>query len=456
MALINKVPFVSGSVYTPEIATEMTGITFDDQPQYYGHFAKVADADLSDAPGAVKSRLANNDLNLKVTAGAGLNANYAAGRALYANTVFDITASSVALVVSAANYVYVGIDGVIRSTSALPPIVRALLAIVNTNTTGVVSVLDTREGYKLEVIKPIAFTVKNFGGRGDSGAYVATNGETLSDGEYYFTSFTVPSGVTITVDRLAKVFVTGNATIAGGIQVTQGASGGSRFIVGAQNMAAQGLAGQGFGSAGGENPSSPYSYGVSPVGSGGCGGGYYIVGGAATVTTRAGGNGGGCFWLEAAGNVNIAGSINAIGTDGEPSSVSGTSTSGWVIGAGSGGSGGLILIKALGSINVSGLLNAYGGVGGLGAINFSGLGAESGCGGGGGRIYLAAPSINTTGSTLNVGGGVAGLNNASGASIVAVNTNGGSFGGAGGSAASTSGQPGGVGVITTRLVAPLG
>lgn len=437
----------------------MTGITFDDQPQFFGHFNKVADTDLSDAPGALKDRLASNDLNLKVTAGAGLNALYTGGRALYANTVFTIGASSVALTASTANYIYVGIDGIVRATAVLPPIVRALLAIVNTNTSGVVTIVDTREGYKLEVIKPVAFTVKNFGGRGDSGAFVATPGLTLGDGEYYYTDFTVPSGITITIDKLAKIYLTGNANIAGTINVAQAASGGAGYVAATIAGSSPGVPGVGFGAAGGEIASTAYSYNVSPVGSGGSSGSYYVVSSTTAlvfITTKSGGAGGGCFWLEAAGNITVTGSINAQASAAENALVGGTTTNGTALGSGSGGSGGLVLFKALGSIVVSGVINANGSNGGNGVVNTAGLGAESGCGGGGGRIYLAAPSINTTGSTLNVAGGLAGALNASGSTITAPNSNGGTFGGAGGSASGTVGTPGLAGVITTRLVAPLG
>lgn len=459
MPLIVKTPFVSGTVFTPEVATEMTNVVFDDQPQYYGHFAKVADADLSDAPGAIKTRVANNDLNLKVTAGAGLNALYASGRAIYGTTTFDIGSSSVALTASSANFVYVGVDGVVRATTSALPIVRALLATVSTNTTGVVGIIDQREGYKLEVVKPLASTVKNFGGRGDSGSYVAVNGDILGDGEYYYTNFTVPSGVTITVSKLAKVFITGNAVIAGTVNVTPASLGGSEYLVTSLSGASTGQPGQGFGSRAGETPAGAYSYTISPVGSGGCSGGYAIItnSGLISLTTRVGGNGGGCFWLEAAGNITVTGTINAQGTAGDIAFATGnTASTGWVLGAGSGGSGGLILLKALGTITVSGFLNVSGGNGGTGIVNSGGLGAEGGGGGGGGRIYLAAPAVNTTGSTLNIAGGLGGTNNPSGATLVALNSNGGSYAGLGGAGASAIGLPGGVGNVTTRLVAPLG
>lgn len=458
MPLLPKVPFVSGSVYTPEVATEMTGITFDDQPQYYGHFNKILDVDLSDAPGALKARVASNDLNLKVTAGAGLNAIYTSGLAVYGIQSFTITGSSLALAASTTNYIFVGIDGVVRATATQPPIVRSLLAVVTTNATGVVSVNDQRKGYKLESIEPLASTVKNFGGRGDSGAFVGTNvTPALEDGEYYFTDFTVPTGVTITVSKLAKIYCTGNVNIAGTINVTTASLGGSPFIAGFNGSyySGQGLVGSGAGSAGGEVPGSTYSYLLSPVGSGGSSGGYIIVGNY-TVTTKQGGDGGGCVWIEAAGSITVTGNINANGIGGLDAGFLGNTTNGFVLGAASGGSGGLVLLRSLSSLVISGVLSVRGGNGGVGLINANSWGAESGCGGGGGRIILSSPSINTTGSTLNLQGGLAGNNNASGATSVVLNGNGGSFGGVGGSASSAIGQPGGIGLLTTRLVSPVG
>lgn len=454
--LIPNTPFTSGSVFSPEAANAIANPFFDDQTQYLGHLAKIKDSDLDDSVVSIKTRVANNELNLKVTAGSGLNAIYASGRALYGTRLFTINSSSVALIASAINYIYVDVEGVVKGTTGFPPIVRALLAMVITNTTGVLLVHDAREGYKVEVIKPLATTVKNFGGRGDAGAFIAAGGEVLSDGEYYFTTFTVPAGKSITIDKLAKIYCTGDADISGTVNVSPATLGGSRTIVAGNNVLFPGIPGQGFGSAPGENPSSPYTHHISAVGSGGTAGNVILAGTYQNVISKAGGSGGGCFWLEAAGTISVTGVIIANGTAGEDSGYSGSATNGNATGAGGGGSGGLILFKSLINIVISGTLSVNGGKGGNGGDNGTGCGAEGGCGGGGGRIVIFSPAVNTTGSVFNLAGGAGGTGNNTTATLIANNTNGGSFGGLGGTASSSNGQPGGIGVTTIKTFTPLG
>lgn len=457
MPLIPYAPFTSGTVFTPEIANEIARPVFDGLTQYFGHNPKILDSDLDDGASSLKNRVGALGLNLRVSAGSGLNANHASGRLLYGTTLYTLGASSVSLAPSAVNYVYGSLGGAVIASTTLPPVIRALLATVTTNTTSVIAVADYREGVSVEVVKPFASSLRNFGGRGDQGSFVATNNEVLSDGEYYFSSFNVPSGVTLIIDKLVKIYCTGSAVILGAITVTQAATGGSASIFGGSLALTPGSTGQGFGSAAGENPSSPYSHHVSPVGSGGCSGGMVLAGNNIAATTKAGGNGGGCFWIEAAGSINVSGTIVANGTAGTAGAVSGDSTNGTATSAGSGGSGGLILFKSLESVVVNGTLSVAGGAGGSGAA-LSGLNAESGCGGGGGRVVVLSPSINTTGSTLNLAGGSAGTGGLADLSGVrnSTNTNGGSYGGMGGSASASTGQPGGSGVLVFKSFAPIG
>lgn len=473
MPLITKVPFVSGAVFTPEVATEMTNVIFDDLPQYYGHFSKIADSDLSDAPGSIKTRVANNDLNLKVTAGSGLNANYAAGRALYGTTIFNIGASSISLTASTSNFVYVDIDGVVKNTTSAPPTVRALLAIVTTNTTGVVTVIDEREGYKVEVIRPLATTLQNFGGKGGQGAKSCTNGEFIPSGEYYYTDFFVPAGATITCDRLVYIYCSGNATIQGNIIVTAASKGGSQSTF---NVACGFLsAGQGLGGATSERFSNfPYSYKASPVGSGGSSGamsGNSLGANPYFATTNNGGHGGGGLLIEAANNITITGNITANGTDGDvwynyvaggASPIAGDPVIGNVkakVGGGGGGSGGHINLKCLGNLTVSGALNCIGGRGGNGSTtpdNGNDVRAEAGAGGGGGWVVLSSYNVNTTGSTINVNGGataaIAGT--ISPVTYLAYGGTGGSYAGAGGNGNIGDGTAGGIGKVQINSYVP--
>lgn len=458
MPLIPKVPFVSGAVFTPEVATEMTGITFDNQPTYYGHFNKIADADLSDDPGALKNRVGALSANLKVTAGTGLNANYAAGKLLYGTTLYNIGASSIALAASTTNYIYGDLTGAILATSTQPPIVRALLATVLTNTSGVVSVTDYREGVSVEVVKPYNLSTRNFGGRGDQGNFLAVGGEILADGEYYYRNFTVPLGLSITISKLAYIYCTGTVNIAGTINVTPSTQGGGGTIASRTSLC---IAGQGLGA--GINQLLPltYSFRASPIGSGGSSG--FVYGNNTAIQqvlidnlTGGGGSGGGGIIFEAAGAITVTGSILANGTAGAPGFLIDNGTIGYALGGGGGGSGGSITLKSLGSIVVSGTLSANGGAGGGGLPGNANVSAESGSGGGGGIITIQSPSINTTGSILSVNGGAAGA--PSGVPITIFR----GFGGIGGSYGGLSGQiigDGGIGdagIIRTQTFSPIG
>jgi hypothetical protein len=447
--LIPFLPATTGTVLTPEIFNEIAKPVFDDQPQFFGHNARIADTDLSNAAGQIKQRVANLDLNLKVSAGTGLNVTYSSGIALYGQTLFNIVSGTLAILPSTTNYVYVDIAGVVRTTNQLGsvPIVRAMLAQVVTNVTGVTNVFDVRQGYKIEIIQPFNVSVRNFGGRGEQGAFVAAGGEVLGAGEYFYTDFTVAAGRTITVSKLARIYCTGNMTIAGIVNVTPASQGGGGFTFTISgNARLPGNDAVGAGAASGESAGTTYSHVQSLVGSGGAGGSVTQVGIPRTGTTFAGGDGGGCFSAEVAGNITISGSIIANGTSGTAAATQGSvNTDCIAYGASSGGSGGLILLKSLGLTSVSGTLSVVGGNGGNGIVDVGGAGAESGCGGGGGRIVIYSPAINTTGSTLNLNGGAAGSGAQPTATIIALNGGGGSFGGTGGSAASFVGQPGTIG-----------
>lgn len=460
MPLIPYVPFADGTPLTPEIANAITKPVFDGQEQYFGHLAKITDNDLSDDPGALKAQVAAANLNLKVTAGNGLNALVASGKAIYGSTIYNLANTSLTLQPSATNSVYVGQDGVVRTSTVEPPTIRALLAIVTTNTSGVLTVEDRREGTRNETIKPFTLSLRNFGGRGDSGAFLAAGGEVLADGEYYFTDFTVPIGRTITVDKLARIYCTGNAVVAGTVNVTPAAAGGGQILSSSKGDST-GSPGYGLGGGNNEPVLGTYNHLMSPIGSGG-GGGNFIrdFDDTSGILSAPGGAGGGCFWIEAAGSITLTGTINANGADGGNGVAQGVAGSIYCCGGGGGGSGGLVLLKALGAIIASGIINVQGGKGGNGIPSNGLRAAETGSGGGGGRIVMFSPAINTTGSTLNRAGGLGGLNGAGNlvATWVGYGAVGGSYGGKGGdnSAPGGNGSPGEIGVLVTRAFTPVG
>ena len=463
MALIPFVPFTSGAVFTPEIANAIAVPVFDDQVQYFGHLARIKDTDLDTGVNSLMARVGTLGLNLKVSAGSGLNANFAAGRLLYGTTLFTLGASSITLVASSVNYIYGTLSGTIVASVAQPPIVRALLATVTTNTTGVIGVVDYREGVSVEVVKPYTLSIRNFGGRGDDGDFVAVGGEVLADGEYYFNNFTVGLGKIIYITQLARIFCSGDFNILGTVVVSAATPGAAPYTVAGAKFF-NGLTGTGFGGSTTEDPGSTYSYVLSPVGSGGGGGAVSTNNTAGKYYTTAGGFGGGGLLLEVAGRVNISGAITANGDAGQNAQQSpdGSAVGDYVgIGGAGGGSGGLILIKSLVSIVIGGLVSANGGKGGdsvpTGTPDRS---TEPGAGGGGGRIVLFSPSINTTGSVLAVTGGANGSNVGSfpNAPVYGAGAAGGSYGGMGGDQLPISGTQSlaTVGVITIKNRVPVG
>ncbi len=473
MPLIPNVPFTSGAVFTPDAANAIANPVFDGQVQYLGHLAKILDTDLDDGANSIKNRVGSLDTNLRVTAGSGLNALYSAGKAIYGNTIYTINSGSLTLVASTSNYIYVGVDGVVRATTSVPPVVRALLAIVDTNTGGIVTITDQRDGYRLATIKPLYTSVASFGGKGGQGAKVCTNNEFIQSGEYYFTDFTVPAGINITVDRLAYIYCSGSVNIAGNILVTAASKGGAQS---AFNVACAYIAsGQGLGGATSERFSNfPYSFKASPVGSGGSSGalsGNTLGANPYFALTNTGGSGGGGLIIEAANNITVTGTITANGTDGEvwynyvqggTNPVAGEPIVGAVkakCGGGGGGSGGHVQLKCLGSLIVSGAITCNGGRGGNGSTtpdNGNDVRAEAGAGGGGGWIVLYSPNVNTTGATLNVQGGAAAAigGSISAVAYLAYGGTGGSYAGAGGNGNVNDGTAGSVGKIQLGLYIP--
>lgn len=456
MTLYPAIPFADGDDLTAEIVTLAFNQVFDDQPQYLGHRARLLDSELSNTPGQIKDRLKIVTDSLKITAVSGLTVSYGSGIVkLSSGLIQPITGNLLVVADNAVSYVWVSIAGTVE-TGLTAPVIRALLARVTAVSGTVTLVEDLRNGAGMPVIAPQGSSIKSFGGTSTTD-YVATTGDILNQGEYYYRNFSVPSGVTITVDKLARIYCSGTVNIAGTVNVTQCATGGNALALYLPvNAIGGGTAGSGLGGGAGELPAEVYNHLASPIGSGG-GGSYCQNLNAAplSVTTYLGGRGGGCFWIEAAGAITVTGTINAVGevgTNGIVHSVVGAH------GGCGGGSGGLILLKSLISVVLTGTstLSVKGGNGGnngQGILNSITYATEPGSGGGGGRVVLMAPAINTTGATVVLSGGTVGS--------ITGTPNSGGYGGTGGSFGGVGGhqQPyasGNIGVLITRLFAPVG
>jgi hypothetical protein len=456
--LIPKTTFSDGDIITPEILNQaFISPVFDGQSQYLGHREGLLDTELSDEPGNVKDKLNGVVGNFTPSVHSGLTIAYTSGNIQdVTDTLRSIPAGLIVCPDNATSYVYID-DTYTVKVSDLPPVFRSLIARVTTVSGSVTSLEDMRVKGGIPEVRPVASSIRSFGGRGDQGDYVAIQGDILDQGEYYFSSFTVAAGISISIDKLAKIYVSGDVNIDGTVNVTPAvAGGGSKAWFIGNGIIGGGEAGTGFGAGGGEFPADPYNYNLSPVGSAGAAGYYAAHINSFTPWTeyRLGGDGGGCFWLEAAGDITITGSINADGDDGSDYKlIYHQSLFHVIIGGSGGGSGGLVLLRSLSSININpgAVISAGAGDGGDGMYNSSinELWAEQGSGGGGGRIVLAAPTINTTGASLNVNAGTMGVqvdnsyDDASYRGVFAAGGVGGSFGGLGGHQVSyADGEPG--------------
>lgn len=459
-SLFPNVPFGDGQAFTPDHATlAFQAPIFDGQNQYLGHRDKIADVELSDSAGQLKQRVSVVTDALKVTLVSGLTVAYASGVIRKTDgSLLSIAAGQIVVPNNADSVVFLDTLGAVK-VSTSPDVVRYSLAAVTTVSGTVTAITDLRD-IAIRPIMPLASSIRSFGGRGDEGDFVATNGQDLDKGEYYFSSFTVPAGISITINKLARIYVSGDVNIAGTITVPAWVSGGGQTLfITFPGGVFGGESGSGFGGGSGEQPKGAYNHLVSPVGSGG-GAGYGVNNGSvnAGLVNGSGGNGGGCLWIAAAGTITVSGTIIATGSAGSNGAVV---ANGIFSGGAGGGSGGLVLLQSLKSVTVTstGIIDVSGGAGGAGYRNATTLynWAEPGSGGGGGRINISAPAINTTEATLNIAGGALGTiitTTYNGAGSGGIGGTGGSYGGLGGHQAPFA--AGNAGVITYRYFAPVG
>jgi hypothetical protein len=435
-----KTAFSKGSEVTAAWANAITNPVYAQNPSNDGELPAPTNADLSQAPGQIVPEWTEFRDQLKVSATSGLGIQWQGGTIRDAGTgVFVVPAGTLNLANNATNWVHVNTSGSVVSSTTEPG-VGVMMARITTASGAVQTLVDLRRAYG---VGPISKIINYFGGTGIDGPKACTNGETLR-GIYNFTTFTVPSGFTVTIDKFARIYCTGNVSIQGTVNVSTAVGGGVGFSTGISGGALGGTTGNGLGGGSGTGTSGPYHFTASSLGSGG-GSGFCINGATQASTIPSGGVGGGALLIEAIGTVSITGSINANGGAG----ISGFRIAGTnqpLSGSG-GGSGGLLWITSLASIIATGggvTLSARGGNGGDAV---AGANANGGGGGGGGWIVLAAPNVNATGANVLVGGGAAGTTIGSPATNLGGGT-GGSFAGQGGSSATGGVFAGGTGTFS--------
>jgi hypothetical protein len=450
--MVKKV-FSNGSVVSPAWLNSIQNLQFNKdagEELFDGEYPRLTDDALSNSSDQIKSTFYTYYNRLSVYNSSGLVCDYYGGVVRQqSGESLTISPASITVADNATSYIYIGADGVVSTGSSLPPICYPMAKVV-TSAGSVSTITDLRPQSQ---IAPRPDVQKIFGGTGSEGDYSSSDGDVFDKGVYYYNNFDVNTAHTITVNKYAKIFVSGDCTIDGVVlvdAVPNGAQGWRTLVYNRQNVG--GLPGRGIGGGSGSRAGTTDSYNwfAQPYGSGGAlGYGSFrdTLNGSDSIEIvhGNGGNGGGGIWIECAGDLTINGTIKANGTNAVTPEVTGN-YAGFCSGSG-GGSGGTVVLSAAKSLTLSSssLIEAVGGDGSQGiAIDVNGNSTTSplnsvgvaggGAGGGGGQIILLSPNTSAAGATLTVIGGTAGLSHTGNTSIVDETIGGGAGGANGGKA----------------------
>ncbi len=266
----------------------------------------------------------------------------------------------------------------------------------------------------LLIAAPVLAGTFNSGSTGADGAFNPTCAPTPcsvavalpASGVFNFTTINIAAGITVkftrnTTNTPVTMLATGDATIAGTINVDgQPGSAGAAALV-FPNLGGAGGPGGFDGGSGGFAVSGLLlrnaGVGLGP-GGGGIGSGSFCGGGGGGFGTS--GSTGGCFAPggPAYGNTQLLPLIGGSGGGGGGGTFSqfGPLTG---TGGGGGGGGGAILVAASGTLTFTGTITARGGIGGPSAC------CAGGGGGAGGGVRLVATSLTGSGGTITVEAG---------------------------------------------------
>jgi hypothetical protein len=440
-----------------------------------GHRDKISDDELSDSGVKVASYGFLNAL--KVGLVSGTTVSITAGMfQLAGGGAVTFPTTNLVLPADGVNYIYFDTTGALTYGLTRPPVGLVIAKVTTAAGTiaNVNSIVDLRPRF---TVSNSPLSTRVFGGQGSEKAlHVKMSGTAGWDalntvftaigtagapypvsGEHWYSSLTVDSSAVVTVNQGAKLYVSGNVTINGTINVTPSTAGGGKFggsVLCPSDYPSSN--GAGLGGASGHNPSgaSPtYSYSVSPVGSGGAssylktrlkGGSAVSDIGEFLLTTGEGGRGGGSLTIECGGTILVNGIIRANGSAAtDPVYTSGIGTNQFFLCSGAGGgSGGLVWLKSAVAVTLSGS-SQFEVIGGNGGTGLTGGGVSAtyktnpGGGGGGGWVVVTSPIINVAGfdvsGSTNVKrqGGIKGGVSGTGSNSLA-GAAGGSYGGLGG------------------------
>ena len=429
-----NVPFKEADDWTPELATlAFNSPIFDGETSLLGHRAKINDTELSDT--GVKLRLATVTDNLKVSQESSTLVRYKDGKVLVNHQVMSI-AGGILAVPDGISYVYVSRNAQVEVSSRLPVISLPLAKV--TTVSGIISVIEDIRALTDSVL-PKLDSIRTFGGTNQEDK-ICTQGEVLDQGEYYFRNFTVPVGVSITVQGTVKLEISGDMVVDGEIIVNPLIPGTYlHAVIEPNGYSLDAVEGGGLGGTG-----AAYPYGAQPWGSSGFSPSYFNFDSStvASVFSRRSGAGGGSFIANVAGTikVNQAGSIRVDGGNGNTiSNFMQGNADGFDVyvfngtlgfeggGTGSGGgSGGFIRLSAVQSVSIKGLVTANGGNGGNAILkapaSVDNIFVTGGGGGGGGVILIMSPDIDVLQGDIQTEPGIKGSNATKGTNSTAGNT----------------------------------
>jgi hypothetical protein len=392
----------------------------------------MTDDEMDDGPGSIKARLADAEGGLRPSISPARTVQYTAGTVrLPSGANLAIAAGAIVVPDNATSFVWVDSTGTV-ATGAIPPVVRVLICSATVVSNTITNLVDLR-AIGVRSVAPVSSAIRVFGGINGTDI-TATNGQVFDQGNYYCRNLTIPAGVSVTVSRFARFWVSGNTSIQGSITVTPATSGGVGAID-TTGVFFGGIPGAGIGGGAGFGLSSnTYNFAAQPYGSGGGLGGTHN-GSNARVSQGNGGSGGGGLWIESAGPITVGTSstITAAGSSAGVNTLITQFATGWNVTGAGGGSGGLVYLASLTSVTVSGgaTVDVRGGAGGA-KIGVSSAGWGGG-GGGGGWVVLSSPSNNTSGANILLSGGLGSVGDGTGN----LSGGGGSFGGQGGSLSTT-------------------
>lgn len=399
--------FRDGTPWTVEVAEASANQwpIFDDDLSLMGHRPRLADAELSLAPGSIRSRVEAITQAFLVTEGTGLEVAVAPGGYLDSNREpVDFGGTTVAVPASTDSFVYITDEGV--GVGAEAPALSLLLAKVTAGAS-TVDTIEDRRGAEYRALAPSPGSTRILGGSNNTD-FDVQDGAILDQGEYYCKNFLMDAGVAATISGYAVIRASQDIIIDGTLTILPLLDGAPAFASVLPEVGFVGYApGQGLGSNG-----LPYPYGAQEYGSGGSGGGGVTGktdGTASWGVMGTAGSGGGCLRLEAGGSIIINGTVIAKGGDAQTPAQSFTGAMPNTLLSGSGGgSGGSVFLTASQSVTVASgaTIDLRGGDGAIGLSN-SGRQAFAlgGPGGGGGRLVVASPDNNLTGANVLLDGG---------------------------------------------------